>query len=343
MFSEILINKQKLLDNIIYIKSCCKGKLCAMVKANAYGHGDEEIVSLLNEYVDCFGVSNEYEALRIKKIAAKQIIVFGLCQDYNRLIENEIGFSIVSLNQVKEIVRSSKSGPKPIFHLCVNTGMNRYGIRSINECKKIISYLQKRGIVLGGIYTHLSSLTTDKEYSAMQLQKFEDYRALVPTEWKTIAHIGGGKSIFENYNVDMNRVGLYLYGYGDKMLSPILSVQSKIVDTVEVKKGEHIGYLCAYTATKNMKVATIPLGYGDGLPRKLSNKLEVKINGHQTKVVGNICMDAFMVDVTNVDCSIGDNVVVFDNASQIASILDTTEYEVLTNLRKFRGEVKIID
>ena len=103
-----------------------------------------------------------------------------------------------------------------------------------------------------------------------------------------------------------------------------------------------MGYLCGFTAQKDMIVATIPLGYADGLPRKLSNKFQVKINGEMANSTGNVCMDAFMVDVTNIKCKIGDRVKVLTNASLLAPIIETTEYETLTNLTKMRAKRIII-
>ncbi|MBQ8444274.1 MAG: alanine racemase [Clostridia bacterium] len=343
MFSNILINKRNLINNIIYLKSHSQGKLCLMVKANAYGHGDKEIVEIASDYVDFFGVSNMREALSVRGSTDKPIIVFGGCEDYAKCIENDISFALFSFDQTKEIIKICKaSNGKPRMHLCVNSGMNRYGVREISECKKIIALLQKNNIELEGLYTHFSSLTTDSAYTQKQIERFEDFRALIPKEWNTIVHVGGGRSIFEGYHVDMNRVGLYAYGYGDEMLNPVMKVTSQIVDIVDVKKGEHVGYLCGFTAPKNMTVATIPLGYGDGFPRKLSNKLEVEINGKKVKNVGNICMDAFMVDVSKLRCKVGDSVTIFENASLLAPLIESTEYEVLTNMTKFRGDKKII-
>ncbi|MBQ8909122.1 MAG: alanine racemase [Clostridia bacterium] len=326
---------------MIYINSQCKGKLCLMVKANAYGHGDKEIVRLASDFVDFFGVSNQTEAFSVKAETDKPIIVFGGCEDYFKCMAGQIGFAIFSFRQAKMIVEIYKhSQVKPRMHLCINTGMNRYGVREVTECKKIISLLEKNGLELDGMYTHFSSLTTDEEYTKNQIQKFEDFRALIPKGWSTIVHVGGGRSVMENYNADMHRVGLYAYGYGNDFVKPVLKVESQIVDVVKVKKGEHVGYLCGFTAKEDMTIATIPLGYGDGFPRKISNKLEVQINGVMVKSVGNICMDSFMVDVSDVKCKAGDRVIVMDDAKYMASLIASTEYEVLTNMTKFRGERK---
>lgn len=343
MFSKIFLNKNNLLNNIDKIEEISGKKTCVMIKANAYGHGMKEILTILNDRVDFFGVSNQSEGLSARKYTSKDIIVFGACEDYKICMLNDVSFALFSLNDAKKIIKiAQKYKLKPKMHLCINTGMNRYGIKSKKDFAKIIAFLTKKGYELAGVYTHFSSLTTDREYTERQKKLFFDYLSLLPSSWKTIKHVGGGRSIFEGLDVDMFRVGLEAYGYGNDFVKPVLSVESELVDIQKVSAGEHVGYLCGYTAKEDMTIATIPLGYGDGFPRKMSNKLIVKINGKQSQSTGNICMDAFMVDVTNITCKIGDRVVIMENASLLAPLIDSTEYEVLTNLSKFRGERIIV-
>ena len=339
MFSKIFLNSKNLINNINVLEEDAQKPLCVMVKANAYGHGSKEIVSILKDRVNFFGVSCLNEALEIRDYTKGEIIVFGKCDDYEKCIKNDISFILMSYNHAKEMVSLSKKlRKKAKMHLCVNTGMNRYGVKDKKEFGKIIDLFEKNKMELAGLYTHFSSLTSDKEYTLSQEEKFKEYCSLLPKRWKTICHVGGGKSIYSNLNADMYRVGIAVYGYGEPRLKPVLSLESEVVDIQKVNKGEHIGYLCGYTAKENMTVATIPLGYGDGLPRKLSNKLKVKIRGEERLNCGNVCMDAFMIDVTNIKCKIGDKVTLLENALDWAPIIESTEYEVLTNLSKFRGE-----
>ena len=343
MFSKIFLNKKNLLSNLHFLQGKTDGKICAMVKANAYGHGAKEVVSILEKEIDFFGVSNQIEAEEIRKITSKDIIVFGICEDYKKAIINDISFAVFSFLHAKKIVELSKRIKSlPKMHLCLNTGMNRYGIKSFKEFEKTINFLKKHNIELAGIYTHFSSLSCDEDYTKNQKEKFEKLLKVIPKNWKTIKHVGGGQTIFKNIHADMNRVGIELYGYGNENLKPILSIESQIVDIQHVKKGEHIGYLCGFTAQKDMTVATIPLGYGDGFCRKLSNKIEVTVNGQKAHGCGNICMDAMMIDVSGITCQIGDKVTMFDDAKIFAKIVDTSEYEILTNFSKFRGLREII-
>ena len=339
MFSKIFLSKDNLLHNINKIEELSKKKTCVMVKANAYGHGMKEIISLLKDRIDFFGVSNQAEGLEARKYTTKEVIVFGRCEDYKLCMQNNISFALFSYEDAKKILKIAKKNKlKPKIHLCLNTGMNRYGIKTERELFKIISLFTKYSEQPEGVYTHFSSLTTDKRYTHLQKERFCKLLKLLPKVWHPIIHVGGGRSIFENINADMFRVGLEVYGYGNDFVKPVLSIESEIVDIVKVKQGEHIGYLCSYTAQTDMTIATIPLGYGDGLPRKLSNKLKVKLNKKEAKNVGNICMDSFMLDVSKINCKIGDRVEIMTNATFFAKLLESTEYEVLTNFGKFRGE-----
>lgn len=338
MFSKIFLSKSNLLHNISYLKSVAKKPLCVMVKANAYGHGDKEIISLLDGEVDYFGVSCQKEGMRARKFTKGNVVILGKCENYLNCMKNNISFSLFSLEDCKNIVKlAKKNNVLPKFHLCLNSGMNRYGFKDKIEIQKTIDYLDKNNLELEGFYTHFSSITTDINYTEKQKECFYEMSALLPKKWQTIKHVGGGKTIYNNINADMFRTGIECYGYGNDNVLPVLSVESKIVDIQHVKQGEHVGYLCGYTAKKDMTVATIPLGYADGIPRKLSNKLEVKINGRMAMSCGNVCMDAFMADVSEIDCKIGDRTLIFDDAKVWAPIIESTEYEVLTNLSKLRG------
>lgn len=342
MFSNIFLNKDNIIANCRALKSACGGKLCVMVKANAYGHGDVQVVEMLEGEIDYYGVSCQQEAERLRQNTKAHIVVFGKCNDYKKCIEEEISFALLSFKHAKEMVAlSKKTSIAPRMHLCINSGMNRYGIKNRKELKRVIDLLNRNNLQLEGIYTHFSSLTTDSEYTERQKKIFKDYTRLLPKTWKTLRHVGGGGTIFGDFDADMYRVGLEVYGYGKDFVKPVLSIESEIVDIQRVEKGEHVGYLCGFTASKDMTVATIPLGYGDGFPRKLSNNISVQINGKIAKSTGNICMDAFMVDVSDIKCKKGDKVKVFANATEFAKKLGTTEYEVLTNFAKFRGDRQI--
>ncbi len=345
MISRILINKENLQSNLNFVKKQRhNAKICAMVKANAYGHGIKQIVKLLSGRVDCFGVVNIQEAMLVRKLDKfTSIVIFGYCENIKCAIENNISLSIISIENLKKIIKIAKKlNKKPKLHLNINSGMNRFGIKSIEDFDKVINILLKNNLTLQGIFTHFSSLTTDPNYTIKQREIFESFIQRLPSSFKPIVHVGGGNSLFKIKGFEMYRVGMFLYGYGHDKLKPVLSVKSKIVALQEVEKDEHVGYMAAFTAQEKMKVAVIPLGYDDGIKRELSNNFYVKINGAFCKSVGKICMDCFMVDVSKINVKVGDEVEVLLNASEWTKILNTTEYEILTNFNGFRGERKIV-
>lgn len=341
MFSKIIIKEKNLSDNLNYIKSLNKSaKICAVVKANAYGHGIKEIVSLLKNKVYSFGVANIEEALAVRsQDKDTMVIIFGECEDVESALLNDISLSIISIKSLKNIIKIAKKLKiLPKLHLNINSGMNRYGIQTKADFYKVLDLLQKNNFKLEGIFTHLSSLTTDSNYTNKQVEIFKNFVSLLPCDFNPIVHIGGGKSMHEISGFDMYRVGLYLYGYGDENLKPVMEVKSKIIHTLNVKKGAKIGYMSAFSAAKDMKIGVIPIGYFDGLKRSLSNKLEIYAKNKKLKNVGNICMDCFMVDLTDTNIELNDEVTVMKNASEIAKIANTSEYEILTNFNSFRGK-----
>lgn len=343
MFSKIFLSKSNLLSNLKYIESVGGKKICVMIKANAYGHGDREIVSMLDGRVEYFGVSNQSEGIRARERTSCNVLVFGKCENYLECMKNNLSFALFSYDEAKTILKiGEQGGYKPKFHLCLNSGMNRYGFKKEEEILKTIDLLESKNLQLQGFYTHFSCLTSDVEYTKRQEEIYLKAKSLLPKAWDTICHVGGGKTIYKHIEGDMYRTGLEIYGYGNENLKAVMSVSSEIVDLQNVAKGEHVGYLCGFTAQEDMRVATIPLGYGDGLPRKLSNKLEVLINGQRARVCGNICMDAFMVDVSALSCQIGDRVEILTDARELAPLIESTEYEVLVNFGKFRGERIIV-
>ena len=134
----------------------------------------------------------------------------------------------------------------------------------------------------------------------------------------------------------MVRVGYYLYGYGMRGLKPVMKIQGKVIKIIDCKKGEYVGYGNKSKLISDKKIAMVPIGYADGVMRRLSNNYNVKINNMPCKIVGNICMDMCMVDISNVTCNVGDNVILMDNALQIAKLVDTSPYEVLTSFNMLR-------
>lgn len=335
--SEIILNKQNLLSNLQFLKSRQKN-LCAMIKANAYGHGLRQVVSMLSGKVCAFGVVNIQEALQARRIdGVTPIIIFGSCDNIKRAIENDITLTIISVEYLKKVIKTAKKCKKAAkLHLNINSGMNRYGIKSIGQLRCVIKLLLENGLQLDGVFTHFSSLTSDADYTIKQKLHFDRFVKIIKKYFNPVVHVGGGNSIFTLDGYDFYRVGMFLYGYGTPGVKPVLSISSNVAALQVVNKNEHVGYLCSYTAKSQMRVGVIPIGYADGIKRLLSNDFYVKINDKLYKNVGNICMDCFMVQVDD-EVKIGQKAIVFDDASAWAEKLNTTEYEILTGFNGFRG------
>lgn len=339
-------------QNITNFKSHFKNvKICAIVKADAYGHGIEGVVKDIERLVDFFGVVDEQEALKVRNVSSKPILILSMINNcsLNEIIKQNISLSASNMPYLKRIEKTAKIENKVAkIHLKINTGMNRLGLYTKQNFIKLVEYInQSNYLTLEGIYTHFYD-STNKERTEVQYQKFCEYLRLIDTK-NVIIHASASNACFldDKYLFDMVRLGNLIYGYLDFippfLLHPALKITSTIVNIVNVKKGEGIGYGAKFIAPKNMKVATISLGYADGFLRANSNNGEVIVKNNYAKIVGNICMDLFMIDVTNINCKIGDKVIVLGSngskqitATQIANRTNTINYEVLTNFKRDR-------
>lgn len=339
-----LLSKDAIVNNLNWCKKCGK-KIIAMVKADAYGHGLNEVVNILKERVNYFGVANIKEALEVKKIAGSlcDILIVGKIKEFKIAIKNNIHFSIDSYQEITRVERISKQlNVRANVHIMVNTGMNRYGVKDLLDFTLILNFIRKSSnIKLCGVYTHLFNADQQESEVDKQLSVFEQYiEKLKPNE--CLIHIGGSFALMNMLPeyINMVRVGFFLYGYGNKDLQPVMTINSKLIKITNCKKGEYIGY-GNNKLIKDTTVALIPIGYADGLPRELSNKGYVTINNKRFKILGNICMDCFMVDVSYSSVKVGDLVEVCVNAIELADIIGTSPYEILANFAKFRGKTKI--
>lgn len=323
------IDKNALIFNL---KCYASKKICLMVKANAYGHGVDEIVKISSRYVEAFGVVNLKEALHVRSLTKKRVIIFApvsnlkLCREYDLefLIENE-----------SDLKRALKENCSHLMHLAINSGMNRFGTKSEIVLKSIANILDENNIKLRSVYTHFSN-TSDKKMTNRQHANFVKLKGNLfdcPVCF-------GGSGIY-NYNFDYNILRLGIGGYGyEKNKLKVMKICSHIIKKFYVKKGEYIGYGRKYRVKKSGFFGIVQLGYGDGLMRRLSQKFCMSINGKRYKCVGNICMDAFFVKIDD-SVNVGDEVVVMDDAEYLAKKLETISYEILTNFSQLRGKTVI--
>lgn len=293
-------------------------KILCVVKADAYGHGAVEISKMLDDKADFFGVACIEEAVELKKASIKKpVLVLGyvFTGAYDIAVKYDIRIPVFSYESAKalsdEAVRQNKTVP---FHFCIDTGMSRIGFQ-VNEesadiCKKIT---QLPNIEAEGLFSHFA--TADEENldkSIAQQNKFDRFVDMLKKRdiEIPIKHLNNSAGImnFEKH-YDMCRMGIILYGLYpshevDKSLlsvKPVMSWLSHISHLKTLEAGREISYGGTYVTTKNTVVATIPVGYADGYPRSLSNIGKVIINGKYAPILGRVCMDQFMVDVTDID------------------------------------------
>lgn len=241
-----------------------------------------------------------------------------------------------------------EKGIKAKIHIEIESGMGRTGVQEKNLVHFIEKIKQMNNIIVEGVYTHFAESDTNIEYTQEQINKFRKAVDIVKQKFDTIKYVhcanSGAILNIDNYPGNMVRPGIMLYGYypdlklRDKIkLKPVCTLKTKISFMKEVEKDTPIGYGRTYVTTKKTKIANIPIGYADGIKRAMSNNGNVVINGEKAPIVGTICMDSFMVDVTEIeDVNIGDEVYIWDNeiitVDDIAKECKTINYEILCTI-----------
>ena len=334
--------------------------LIAVVKASCYGHGVIDIIpTLLENGVSRFAVAMISEALEIRdnKITAP-VMILGFTPLYlgEELINNNIEQTVYDLDYAKELSKIALTlNKKAKIHIAIDTGMGRIGFlpneKSIDNITEICSL---EGIEVIGIFTHFStSDEKDKEYSHEQFTKMLSVmdtlkKRGIDIPLKHVANSGAIIDLPDTY-LDAVRAGIILYGYypsdeidkNNLALKPALTLKATITNVKTLEKDMYVSYGRTFKTSNETIVATIPVGYADGYLRKLAENGKVIIKGEFAPIIGRICMDQFMIDVTNIpDVKIGDEVILLGeknnlkyNADDIAEKLGTINYEVTCMLK----------
>lgn len=317
-----------------------------VIKAEGYGTYINHRQDILNEF-DIVAVATVDEACFIRRNGYQKEI-FVLNQPYKdeitKIIDNNISIGISSNSFLEELGKREETIK---VHIEIGTGMGRTGINPARTVEYINKAKEYKNVVIEGIYTHLSSADLDIEYTSKQLASFEravnDAKELVDLKY---IHSSASNGIlnFPNSYYNLVRPGIILYGYESYeetkkkiSLKPVCKLKSKITFLKEVAENTSIGYSRSYITTKKTKVATIPIGYADGLKRSLSNKGCVVINGKKAPIIGNVCMDSFMADVSDIEnVNVGDDVYIWDNEivtlEEVASTAGTINYEMMCTI-----------
>ena len=322
-------------------------KIIAIVKANAYGHGAKEISNFLeSKKISYLGVANLDEALELKKNRsnAKILIMGSITNDeIVKAIKLKIEFTIYDFSQIKFLDKLKNI--KINFHIKIDTGMNRLGLskNEIAQAAKIFS--KNKNFIMKGIYTHFAE--ADKKKSTFTRKQISTFKHCVEYFKKSISSIdfihASNSSGIINYEDDFFntiRPGLFIYGLSnEKNLKPVMSLMTKVIKIRKLNKGDSVSYGRTFIAKRKMKIAVIPLGYADGLPRSLSNKGYLFCKGNKCKIIGRVCMDLTMIDVTNVkNIRIGSNITIFDDknltAKDIAKMIQTIPYDIVCGISK---------
>lgn len=333
----IYLSQKNLHSNLKIIKSKTKAKICAVLKANAYGHGVCEICKSLFNKVDFFGVANLQEALEIRSFdKTTKILIMGKCENFVLASENNISVTIFSKKEFSNLKKVISKIKNINIHLKINTGMNRIGLTKIEDFLYIISQIQKqKKFCLEGVFTHFSTLRNDIDYFRHSQEIFESFTSKIPSSLKPIIHGGGSLCLLYSNDYDMIRVGIFLYGYGLSSLKGVMSVKTKIIHTDHIIKNAFVGYSKAYIAENDMKIGIIPVGYADGIPRNFIGQFFEQKN-KKFKIL-SVCMDMTILQIDE-KTKVNSIVDVFDNATSWSKILNTNEHDVLVNFSSFRGK-----
>ncbi len=344
--------------NLQRIKRYTDSEIMPIVKADAYGHGAVEVVRVLRqEGIKRFGVAFLEEALELRKHYPEitLMVIGSTLPEYSEvLVKEEIIPEIYQIEQAQALsdaaVRLRKTAR---LHIKIDTGMGRIGFRD-SAYEDILKIAQFPGLFIEGIYTHLATADSpDLDYAHKQLQVFDElYARLCAAGIRIpIRHAANSPALIQlpQSHYELCRPGIILYGLPpmkhkglEAGFEPVMSLKARISHLKTIDKGHSVGYGRTFTAACPTQVATLPLGYADGLRRSLSNGGEVLLKNKRAVIIGKICMDQTMIDVTDIEgVQVGDEVTLIGGdrentitASEIAESCGTISYEILCGISK---------
>lgn len=357
------VNLDAIYDNMKNIKENTKDGtgMIAVIKTDGYGHGAVPIAKTVDELVWGYAVATSDEGVNLRTNGVtKPVIILGYTHEsqYEKIVENDLRPAIFTFEDAKKLsdVACSES-KKAKIHIKIDTGMSRIGFHPDKDSVKVISDISRLpGIEIEGIFTHFyASDETDKTSAYEQYKIFNNIISELEKQGVSIPikHCSNSAAIIDmpDVNMDCVRVGIALYGMypSDEVdktrvkLTPAMELKSHIICLKEVEKGVGISYGATYVTSEKTKVATVSVGYGDGYRRSLSNKGYVLIRGQKAPILGRVCMDQFMVDVTHIkDVQRGDVVTLLGKdgdmeitAEELAGMAgETFNYEIVCDIGK---------
>ena len=356
------VDLDKLAHNMREIRRSAKSKdIIAVIKADGYGHGALDIApTLLENGATSIAVAVLNEAVELRRGGIEQpILVLGFTPPslIDMLLRYDIEQTVYSYDLAKEISQLAKKKNKVAkIHIALDTGMNRIGfLPDENSEEEVYKISKLPNIIIEGLFSHFSSADEeDKAYTNMQLHRYTVfYDKLIAKGIKVnIRHIANSAAIIDmpQCHFEAVRPGIILYGYypseqvfKDKIdLKPVMCLKTNIVHIKNLPAGEYISYGRKFKTSRESVIATLPVGYADGYTRLLFNKAKVIINGSFAPVIGRICMDQCMVDVTEIkNVKVGDEVVLMGEqgglnftADHLAELVGTINYEITCMISK---------
>lgn len=366
------IDTEALLYNFDTIKELLPEgtKVAAVIKANAYGHGAVRVAKALEQKADFFAVAMAEEGYELRNAGISlPILVLGHAPEgqFAAMIRRDITATVCDLDEAKKLSKTALSlGTKAKVHLAIDTGMSRIGFlpneASLAEIKTIAAL---DGLWIQGAFSHFAKSDTpsDPGYANIQWQRFVSFTDKIRKEGVAlpICHISNSAAVFTMpASLDMVRLGIALYGLcpsgelplpKSHGLRPVMHLRSRITQIQTLPAGTPVSYSCTYITEKETRVATVCIGYADGIPRLLSGKGSLLVHGKQAPILGRVCMDQLMIDVSHIpEAAKGDTVTifgidhgVFQSADQIAAVCDTIGYEVITGIDRRVPRITVSD
>ncbi|MBZ9627106.1 alanine racemase [Psychroflexus sp. CAK57W] len=329
-----------------------KTKIMGVVKASAYG--TDSIITgkhLVKIGAQNLAVAYIEEGVKLRKagIEVPILVFYPQLEEIQNLIDYQLTPSVYTHRFMEGLIQelSHHDIDSVGIHLKINTGLNRLGFE-LSELDSVLKHLNsEKKIKVAGVFSHLaaSGSKDEIEFTKSQIAKFEEARSFFKNHlgYDFESHICNSSGIL-NYpeaEFDLVRAGIALYGYGNnptehKMLKAVASLKTVIAQLRTIQKGDSVGYERKFKAEKTTKIATLPLGYADGISRIFGNgKARVLVNGKKAPIIGNVCMDTLMVDVTGIDCEEGDEVEVFGKNNTVIDFdieQQTIPYEIITRI-----------
>jgi alanine racemase len=367
MKTWIEINRNNLLHNLEQFRKLIgeKTKIMGVVKANAYGHGLTEVAQAILDKVDWFGVDSLAEALKLRQVAIKKpILILGYVElkDLREAVKNNISLTVYNKETIEKLGKIPIQNPNfnPKVHIKIETGTSRQGVGE-NEILDFVKFIKNYpSIEIEGLSTHYANIedTTDSSFAMEQLAIFSRVAEILKKEGVAapLRHTACSAAtiLFPETRFDMVRLGISMYGLWssketkavaknkniDLDLKPVLTWKTIVAQVKTVKSGTPIGYGLTERVSRDSRIAVLPIGYFDGYDRKLSSVGNVLIHGKRCKILGRVCMNMIIVDVTDLEKIELENEVVLlgrqgreeVSAEDLAQKIGTINYEVVTRI-----------